>query len=197
MSASLAPKGSARVVAIYPIEARDLEPIPQLDWRSRSFTALMLLSLVLAGCPLSFTPERDPRRPDFACTPTVAGIVAAVNQEPIDEAIYTLEDGTEVRVARRPLRRFYPEPTVGDLLMYGESEECGAFLARAVPRDRPDHPGCLGISEYALDDGDFVLLESGLRLPKGDDFVTRGRYVSMSPVFCLNEHGEVVFFEHL
>lgn len=157
----------------------------------RFVPALLLLTLGLAACPGA------PNRPDIVCTPTVAGVVTDVNQEPIGEAIYTLEDGTEVHVAQqREASRFGPQPTVGDLLMYGESEECGAFLARAVPRDRPSSPGCLGISDVGLDDGAFVVLESGLRLPKAAGFETQASYEGMrGGLFCLNEQGEVVFFE--
>lgn len=157
----------------------------------RFVRALPLLILGLVGCPGA------PNPPDIVCTPTVAGVVADVNQEPIGEAIYTLEDGTAVHVAhQRVASQFGPLPTIGDLLMYGESEECGAFLARAVPRARPSSPGCLGISEVGLDDGAFVVLESGLRLPKAAGFETQADYEGMrGGLFCLNEQGEVAFFE--
>jgi hypothetical protein len=149
------------------------------------------MSLALAACPKIGAPNP----PDIACTPTVAGVVESVERG-ADEDIYLLQDGDESRVPQRALRHFGPQPNPGDLLLYGESEECGPFIGRAVSRDRPSFPGCLGIAEAAVDDGDHVLLVSGLRLPKGAGFATQASYGGMrGGLFCLNEQGEVLFFE--
>jgi hypothetical protein len=153
-------------------------------------SALVPLGLALAACPGRLKP------PEIECTPTVAGVVTVVDHEPFGEEIYTLQDGTEVHVAQgRVTAHFGPAPTVGDLLMYGESEECGPFLAVAAPRDIPEYPGCLGIGDVGLDDGAHVLLNSGLRLPKAEGFETQASYRGQrGGLFCLNEQGEVVFF---
>jgi hypothetical protein len=120
----------------------------------------------------------------------VAGIVSGVAVA-ADGNVFTLKDGSEILIpVNSP--RFGTEPTPGDLLMYGESAECGIFRARAALRERPDFADCLGIGAATIDDDDFVLFQDRLRVPKADGFVTRPRYVS--GVACLNERGEIVHY---
>lgn len=112
----------------------------------------------------------------------------------VGSTVYTLTDESQVRVSQNGVRRLAPEPQVGDLLLYGTGGACGTFLARAYPVETPDFSGCLGIGESARDDGAFIVLRSGLRLPKAPGFVPPESYRSASALACLNEQGEVVYF---
>lgn len=156
----------------------------------RSLVPTMLLILPLSGCPAALTPEGAPISPGITCTPTTAGIVSDVEVQ-AEGTLYTLEDGSEILVPVNT-RRFGAEPNRGDLLMFGESEECGVFRARAAPTELAEFGTCLAIYEAAIDDTDFVLFQEGLRVPKAEGFQSLPRYVS--GVACLNESGEIVHY---
>lgn len=108
--------------------------------------------------------------------------------------VYRLGDGTDLTIKPADVRDITSAPTVGDLLLYGEGGDCGSFLGRAVPRDIPEYPNCLGVAQSGIDDGEFILFQSGLRLPKASGFPSRPRYVGRSALACLDDHGQVVFF---
>lgn len=129
----------------------------------------------------------------MVCTPSVAGIVSEVDTRP-DGNAFTLESGEEILIPTNA-RNFGSMPSPGDLFMSGESEACGRFRARAVPRDLPEFPGCLAIGQSAIDDGDYVIFQEGLRVPKAEGFDTRARYVSGTA--CLNERGEIAYYRSL
>lgn len=150
----------------------------------------VLVALPLAACPLALTPEGAPISPDVVCTPSVAGIVSEVETQP-GGTVYTLEDGEQILIAVSA-RAFGSMPSLGDLFMSGESEECRRFRARAIPRDLYEYGACLGIGQAAIDDGDFVIFQDGLRVPKAQGFEAQARYVS--GVACLNERGEIIHY---
>lgn len=151
----------------------------------------LLAGVLLTGCPAP--PARDPFQPDKIYTPTLAGIVESEEFVTGVEAVFTLASGEQLRIdlntAVRPGE--HPQPDLGDLLLYGEDADGVWYVAIS------GSPPCFLTSRsLAYEEGEFIVFNYGLRLPKADDFdpgsVDNGRWDDpRSAGFCINASGEV------
>lgn len=105
-----------------------------------------------------------------------------------DETI-KLDDGQTIEVADG--RSLTPgRPSGGELFLGGIDDE-GLWFQDA----RPGTVDCPFIQRSnAWNDGAFVILESGLRLPKADNFTGEPRVIGSEgpPILCLNEDGQAI-----
>jgi hypothetical protein len=128
-----------------------------------------------------------PQPPTTIYEPTIVGIVQQSNAG-YDETI-TLDDGQAIEVADgRSLTE--GGPSGGELFLGGVDEDGLWFQdAQPGPADCP-----FGISSNAWDDGDGVIVASGLRLPKAEGFTGEPTVLSGGPppILCLNEDGQAI-----
>jgi hypothetical protein len=95
-----------------------------------------------------------------------------------------------------------------DQLLLGGTDQAGDWFAIVPPAGRTDlPPDCFGLLAWGTDEGDSILTDVGLRLPKAADFdpeilpLTPGgfvprpspgmRYEATQQTFCLNTAGDV------
>lgn len=164
--------------------------------KSRRGAALLVmlgLGLGLGGCPQQ--PQRDPLAPDRMYSPTVVGVVESEEFVAVRTVSLTLDDGRvfEIDLGAATAVGGYPEPEPGYLLLYGEEHDGAWYVAIS------GNPSCFGIGARAIDHGDAIVFDFGLRVPKADDYdpgsVSGSRYSNPQAGFCLNERGEVTEYQ--
>jgi hypothetical protein len=158
-------------------------------------SAVLLASLLiaLAGCDLLALPA--PER-----NPSVVGVIES-SENVTGVWHYELENGESLDIdfdetATLPRSSGGGDP--GTLLFYGEGGD--AWYMGLAPFD----DGSYQIDTPARDDGEYIVFENGLRLPKTPGFDGRGwpqdgRYDSPTSEccfapFCINERGEVTAY---
>ena len=157
--------------------------------RGAALLVMLGLGLVLGGCPQQ--PQRDPLAPERVYTPTVVGVVESEEFVDVRTVSLTLDDGRvlEIDLGAATAVGGYAEPEPGDLLLYGE-ERAGAWYVAVS-----GNPSCFLVGARAIDHGDAIVFNFGLRVPKAADYdpgsVSGSRYSDPQAAFCLNEAGEV------
>lgn len=155
-----------------------------------------LLVAVLTGC------KTDVRIPDVVREPSVVGEISEIlpggTESPGDRlALYRLDTSDTLTVDLNSATSLLQnrEPGEGDLLLYGEEPDGPWFWSGPLLHDPRTGGQCAEIMAPALDEGDTIVFELGLRLPKADGFdpfdVTDGEFSDPTKGFCLNERGEV------
>ncbi len=161
------------------IRERLLRGVPSFGSSSPALTGLLASALFLTAC--------GPQKPTFTYEPTIVGVVQESNAG-YDETI-TLDDGQTVNVADG--RSLTEGQASGGELFLGGVDADGLWFqdAQPGPADCP-----FGISSNAWDDGAFVILESGLRLPKAEGFTGEPSVLGGGPppILCLNEDGKAI-----
>ena len=88
-----------------------------------------------------------------------------------------------------------PAPDEGFLLLYGTEPDGAWFWSGPLLDDRVTGRKCAYMGGPALEQGDSIIFEIGLQLPKADDFdpaeIRDGQFLSPTRVFCVDELGEV------
>lgn len=182
-------------------------------WR---WPGLVLACLLLALVPMAIGACR--RAVPGPYTPSVTGVMERFEPAADGAWLFQLESGAafEARPGQSGhFRQVYPPDSRlsiafdgrGELLLAG-TDEAGDWFAHLRLTGRADlPPDCYELPSWGTDEGDTVLADVGLRLPKAADFnpellpLTPGGYVPRaSPgmryeatlqVFCLNTAGEV------
>ena len=158
--------------------------------------AVAILGLALSACKTDVTLPSVLREPDVVGE--VLSREPVVDQGP-EERRYTLVlsngDALDLDLNHGLRVGGGPAPDEGFLLLYGTEPDGPWFWSRPL-RDDPRTGGqCAEIMAPALDEGETIAFEIGLRLPKAEGFdsfdVTDGRFTDPTQGFCLNERGEV------
>ncbi|MGI8658586.1 MAG: hypothetical protein ACR2K4_07445 [Candidatus Limnocylindria bacterium] len=162
---------------------------------SPSSLPILLLLLALTAC------KTGVEIPDIVREPEVVGTVVEVSfpgaEAPAESrALHELADGQVIEIERNSAIALRgPDPQVGDLLLYGTQPDGTWFWSGPLLDDPRSGGECAEIMAPALDEGDSIVFEIGLRLPKADGFdpfeVTDGQFNDPTKGFCLNERGEV------
>jgi hypothetical protein len=162
-------------------------------WRGTALVVVLALGPVLAGCPQQVQP--DPLVPERVYTPSVVGVINSVERLGNNRVLVTLDGGREVEIALGEATAVggYPDPRAGYLLLYGEELDGAWYVAVS------GNPSCFGIGARAIDHGDAIVFNFGLRVPKAADYdpgsVSGSRYSNPQASFCLNEEGEVTEYQ--
>lgn len=159
------------------VRERLLRGVSSLGGSSPALTGLLASVLILTAC--------GPQKPTTTYEPTIVGVVEESNAG-YDQTI-TLGDGQTIEVAEgRSLTEGRPS---GGELFLGGVDQRGLWFQDARP-GTPDCPFIL--RSNAWDDGRFVILASGLRLPKANGFIGEPRVLGPEgpPILCLNEDAE-------
>lgn len=158
--------------------------------------ALLATFIGLTGC------NTDVDIPELVRTPELIGEVTASEAATDEQSgerrfVYRLEGTEVVDIDLNSAVNIGGghEPQVGDLLLYGEEPE-GPWFWSGQLRDDPVTDGtCTLIEGRAVEQGNSIVFEIGLRLPRAPDFdpaeQTDGEYTQPNRYFCINEHGEV------
>ena len=156
---------------------------------------VLVASLVLSACKSSVD------IPDVVREPEVVGEVLEVASAPEEgprerRAQFSLIDDQVVVIDLNSARNLGgPEPREGQLLLYGVESDGPWFWSGPLLDDPRSGGQCAEIMAPALEDGDAIVFEIGLRLPKASDFdafeVTDGQFTDPTKGFCVNERGEV------
>jgi len=153
---------------------------------------ILLAALAAAGCLPAARPE--------PLVPTVAGVVAEVEQLGGARVAYRLETGEVVEIDFN--KDEVPEgtrgATQGDLLLSGTRQSGRTWLI-GLPFDeigRP--PGCFRLFATGVGGNGWIDMSNGLRLRKAADFdpgTTKDeRYATEQSAFCVNSRGEVTSY---
>jgi hypothetical protein len=137
------------------------------------------LLLQLAAC--------EPQRPTTTFEPTIVGLIEQSNAGYSD--IVTLDGGQTVEVG--DARSLDGKGLSGGELFLGGRDQQGLWYQAA----RAGNPNCpFGISSNAWDDGDAVIVESGLRLKKASGFTGEPTALQGGPppILCLDREGQAV-----
>jgi hypothetical protein len=154
----------------------------------------LLVALVLAACKTGVD------IPDIVHEPELAGeIVQRVDlaEGPIE---LTLSGGERIELDRMTAANLRPgtDPNEGDLLLYGTEPDGPWFWSGPLLDDPVTGRQCAGIPGPALDDGEAIVFEIGMRLPKAADFDPAeqrdGVFSNPTREFCIDEFGEVTRF---
>jgi hypothetical protein len=153
---------------------------------------ILLIAVGLFACQPSVS------IPATVYTPTIAGVVATTTQGPGRTNVYTLADGTSVTIDYAVTKALdgSGNGSVGDLLL---TDDSSAFMSSLRIDPNPDlRPGCFGLRENGVDDGDHIKIANGLRLPKAADFdqgqAHDGVYQIPLHAFCVDDIGEVTLY---
>jgi hypothetical protein len=155
--------------------------------------AALVSAVLLAGCARQ--PERDPLVPDRVYTPTIVGVVESEEFIGVRSVQLTLDDGRTLQLDLDAATAVgnYPEPEPGYLLLYGEEADGPWYVAVS------GNPSCFGIGARAIDEGDAIVFNFGLRVPKADNYdsgsVSGTRYDNPRASFCLNQDGQVTEYQ--
>ncbi len=167
---------------------------------ARRATALVAAVLLLAGCGSRtyYTPE-------------IAGVVLSTGSADAGLTRFNLIDGRSFTANELDGATvvYRAGEAVGDLLLGGTGPD-GPWVALLAPATltRSDLPaGCYALNGYGSDDGDWILMDVGLRLGKAPGFdpgllpdTPDGpvptahpglRYDGVGQTFCLNSEGMV------
>jgi hypothetical protein len=139
---------------------------------------LTALTVVLSAC--------GPQRPTTTFEPTIIGVIEESNAG-YDEII-PLSTGENIDVTGA--EAIGSAPTPGSLFLGGELDgRLWYQIALESAQDCPFH-----IASNLWNDGDFVLLESGLRLRKADTFTGEPIVFTggPSPVLCIDADGRAL-----
>jgi len=149
----------------------------------------MALALSVVGCPAA--PLADPLVPERLYAPSVAGVVEAEERLEGNVVRLTLDGGREIEIDLRHATRVadHPQPDPGYLILYGEATDGPWYVAIA------GNPSCFLVHGRAIDHGEFMVFEFGLRVPKAEGYdpgsASGPRYDSPRGAFCLNSDGSV------
>lgn len=156
---------------------------------------IVVVLLVTSGCKTGVD------IPDVVREPEVVGEVLDVAAPPEEgprerRARFTLRDDRAVDIDLNSARNIGgPEPAEGQLLLYGTQPDGPWFWSGPLLDDPVTGRQCAGIVGRALDEGESIVFEIGLRLPKAEDFdpaeVRDGVFSNPVREFCIDEHGEV------
>ncbi|MDQ4107784.1 MAG: hypothetical protein M3138_03125 [Actinomycetota bacterium] len=135
--------------------------------------------------------------PDVVREPEITGEIAV--REFVDGSVVEVEtvQGEQVRIELNRTARIggSTDPDEGDLLLYGTEPDGPWFWSGPLLDDPRTGGNCAELMAPALEDGNFIVFEIGVRLPKAPDFdpfeVTDGQFTDPTKGFCLNERGEV------
>ena len=158
------------------------------------------VAFLLSACPALPQPDpavsqRDPLVPDKVYEPTAVGVVEAEERLGGNLVLITLDDGRQLQIDLNEAARVgnYPQPEPGYLLLYGEDDAGPWYVAVS------GNPSCFGIGARAIDHGDALIFNFGLRVPKADNYdpgsVSGTRYDNPRAGFCLNGDGEVTEYQ--
>lgn len=173
----------------------------------RPSTSLIVLAatVVVSGCPA-------PQVVSVGLPQSVGFIVESTVTERFgEEVVYelTLDDGTTVTIDERAAHQVAGSTGIAgnrtDLLITGEVNDQRWWLVliefgpnQSMPSD------CYGLISDGTDEGDTILFDSGLRLPKAAVFDPGGEYAdgrydspgvgSAPAMFCINPDGEVTAY---
>jgi len=161
--------------ALGPIDAR---------WR------FLLVSVLGGGLFLMACNTVAPSPRPTPLVPTVMGVVAV---RPQSNRVQ-LTSGKTVTLAPNAAALGTAGIDEGDLLLLPAEGGSAWFAALS-----PGSGGCFILDKPATDDGDYVLFDNGLRLPKYDPFdegpSRSGRYEGFPDGFCVNSAGQAVRYE--
>lgn len=138
--------------------------------------------------------------PDVVREPEIAGeVVQRVDlaEGPIE---LTLSRGQRIELDRMTATNLRPgtDPNEGDLLLYGTEPDGPWFWSGPLLDDPVTGRQCAGMAGPALDDGEAIVFEIGIRLPKAADFDPAeqrdGVFSNPTREFCIDEFGEVTRF---
>lgn len=155
---------------------------------------MVLLWVAVTGCDTGID------IPDVVREPEVAGEVERrvdLAEGPIQ---LTLSGDALIELDRMTATNLRPgtDPNEGDLLLYGTVPNGPWFWSGPLLDDPITGRQCAGIAGPALDDGDAIVFEIGLRLPKASDFDPAeqrdGVFSNPAREFCIDERGEVTRF---
>lgn len=131
-------------------------------------------------------------------TPEVVGVVTAVTPGAGRITMFTLTDGTVVTIdgAKFTNVKGSGNASVGDLLLTDHASTWLSSLRISTNVDAP--PGYFDLPNSGIDDGDYIKLTNGLRLPKAAQF-DRGlalgtpgtEYGIPGLTFCVDASGAV------
>lgn len=163
--------------------------------------AVLISALFLVGCE----EIGEPMIPDDVRTPTVAGVVEAVDPTTQSWTRYRLAGGREIDVELGPAE-VSPggPPAIGDLLLLSSTPDERSWLIH-VPRDSAgSDAGCFYADWLGRDAGDASIdvvingVAFGLRLPKAVGFTSvdnrEGIYAVWRARFCLDGEGQLLSY---
>jgi hypothetical protein len=164
-------------------------------------SSMALLALLLSGCLASFPWSGDV--PDNLRTPMIASVVEAAEQLPNGHWVYRLRDGQTLEIDYDETTSLGGGPGVGRLLLAGTDPDGrrwvhGLPLAPTIGRPA----GCFEMGGYGRAVDGWIETAGGWRLRKAADFLDRrgdsdDLFDSERGVFCLNERGEVFYYDVL
>lgn len=160
----------------------------------RATIAFAALLFVASGC------DTGVDIPDVVREPEIAGEIERRADLPDGPLRLTVVGGAEIELDRMTATNLRPgtDPNEGDLFLYGTEPDGPWFWSGPLLDDRVAGRQCAGIAGPALEEGDAIVFEIGLRLPKAPDFDPAeqrdGVYSNPAREFCIDEHGEVTRF---
>lgn len=168
-------------------------PRPALVHGAPAFRWLIILvALGSAGCLPAATPE--------PLVPTVAGVVAEVEQLAGARVAYRLETGEVVEIDFD--KDEVPEGTrsavQGDLFLSGTNRSGRTWLIGLYPSPVETRPGCFVLEATGIGIDGSIEMSNGLRLKKAADFdpgsAKDERYATERSAFCVDSRGEVTSY---
>jgi hypothetical protein len=159
------------------------------DPRSSASVSLAFVVLVAVACT-------GVERPAEVFAPSEVGVIESI--EGIRNMRFTirLEDGTrlDVDLAEGTYEPASRTPNPGDLFVYVDDVGGKPWMLAVAGQGE-----CFMVQGRAIDDGDHLVFESGLRLPKAADFDPGSagplsEYTSDQAHFCINGEGVVTHF---
>lgn len=161
-------------------------------------TVVLLLTLLVAACTDSL--PWSVHVPADLLTPLVAGVVEEISRLPDGRVSYRLKNGETVIVASQKDVLLGGEPLIDELLLTGIEPSGGEWIA-GVSGDWPGRPsGCFLFPAQGRANDGWIETNGGFRLPKAADFYDARDhpddvFASDRGVFCLNERGEVTYYD--
>jgi len=137
------------------------------------------------------------RDPDVVRTPELAAEIVTRTNLAGGAIELTPADGEALQLDRTAALNLRPgtDPNEGDLLLYGTEPDGPWFWSGPLLDDSVTESQCATIAGPAIEQGDSILFEIGLRLPKAPDFdpaeQTDGQFTDPTRFFCVDGDGHV------
>lgn len=171
-----------------------------VHWGPR-LLAIMIGASFLVGCE----EIGEPAIPDDVRTPSIVGVVEAIDQTTRSQTRFRLKGGREVDVdlGQAEMAPGGP-PETGDLLMFGSTPEERPWLIRVRGDGYESDTGCFYTDWLGRAAGDASVdvvingVPFGLRLPKAEPFASvdnrDGVYAVWRATFCLDADGRLLSY---